>query len=243
MNIELKDEVYDYKNTSLLDVLPKNEWTDFFKTQKIELKDISDEIKRQATEDEEILFPSVENVFRIFHNIPPNNIKICILGMSPYETIDKLTKTNNAVGIAFSIPKKRKLNPSIRNILNEVKSCGYKIGHFGNLDKWVENGVFLLNVSLTVIKDMANSHLKLYENFMINLIKYLDTLNIVFLLWGGDAQKYKKYLKNNNIIMCSHPSGYSHNSTNNPFTGSKCFLKVNELLKKLKKESINWDTI
>ena len=58
-----------------------------------------------------------------------------ILGLSPYQTVDKLTKTNNAVGIAFSIPKKRKLNPSIRNILNEVKNCGYKVGHWGNLDK------------------------------------------------------------------------------------------------------------
>src|SRR5271169_3091438 len=203
MLIELKDEVYDYKNTSLLDVLPRNEWTNFFKTQKIELKDISNEIKRQATEDEEILFPSIENVFRIFHKIPPNKIKVIILGMSPYESIDKLTKTNNAVGIAFSIPKKRKLNPSIRNILNEVKSCGYKIGNFGNLDNWVKQGVFLLNVSLTVIKDEANSHLKLYEDFMINLIKYLDKLNIIWLLWGSDAQKYKKHLTSTNIITCS----------------------------------------
>lgn len=243
MQIEILNETYNYKNTSLLDVLPKNKWNKFFNSQLNELKGISDELKREIEEDKVNIFPSIENVFRIFRELEPHEIKCVILGMSPYETIDKYTKLNNAVGIAFSIPKGRKLNPSVRNIINEVKSCGYKINEKnGDLTKWIKEGVFLLNVSLTVIQDIANSHLKLYEDFTIALIKYLaKNKDIVFLLWGSDAQKYEKYLTN--IIKCSHPSGFSHKSTNNPFTGSKCFIKVNELLKKLDIKEINWDII
>lgn len=242
MKIEILNEDYNYKNTSLLDVLPKNEWNKFFNTQLDEIKKISDELKREVEEDKVNIFPSIENVFRIFRELKPNKIKCVILGMSPYETIDKITKLNNAVGIAFSIPKGRKLNVSVRNIINEVKNCRYKVNNSGDLTRWVKEGVFLLNVSLTVIQDIANSHLKLYGDFTIELIKYLNkNKNIIFLLWGSDAQKYKKYLNTSNIIMCSHPSGYSHKSTNNPFTGSKCFIKVNELLKKINIKEINWD--
>ena len=115
MEIELIDEQYNYKNTTLLEVLPQNGWKDFFKTQKKELREISDEIENQS---EETIFPNIENVFRIFYLIEPHKIKVCILGLSPYETVDKKTKLNNATGIAFSIPKGRTLNPSIRNISN-----------------------------------------------------------------------------------------------------------------------------
>lgn len=241
MSFEIIDEIYSYSNTSLLDVIPNNEWKDFFKSQKENLKEISKELKREVDEDKVNIFPTVDNVFRIFRELNPKDIKVAILGMSPYETIDKYTKLNNATGIAFNIPKNRKLNPSIRNILNEVKNCGYKISNHGNLYKWIKNGVFPFNVSLTVIQDIANSHLKLYEKFTIKLIKYLNEMNIIFLLWGSDAQKYKKYINEKNIISCSHPSGFSHKSTNNPFTGGKCFIKANELLKKLKKDPVNWD--
>jgi uracil-DNA glycosylase len=240
MEIKLIDEQYNYKNTTLLEVLPQNEWKDFFKTQKKELKEISDEIEEQ---NEETIFPLIENVFRIFYEIEPNKISVCILGMSPYETIDKKTKLNNATGIAFSIPKGRVLNPSIRNISNEVKACGYKTANHGNLNNWVKYGVFLLNVSLTVIKDDAKSHIKLYSEFDKNLMEYLSKLNIVWLLWGGDAQKYKEHITSDNIIQCSHPSGLSHTRTSNPFTGSKCFLKVNKLLKKMGKEEIDWSIV
>lgn len=235
MEIKLIDEKYSYQNTSLIDLVPQNEWFDFFKTQEKELNKISSVLAKELIQ----IFPSIENVFRIFYLLPPQKIKVIILGMSPYESVDKKTGENNATGIAFSIPKKRKLNSSIRNIIKEIENCEYKGGKNGNLEEWVKQGVFLYNVSPTVLKGKADSHIKLYDNFTREVIKYLDKLDSPFLLWGAKAQVYKKHIKSE-IVECSHPSGFSNTKTDNPFTGSKCFLKINKILKKKGKEEIDW---
>jgi uracil-DNA glycosylase len=241
MNIEFSDQQYNYQNTSLIDLVPQNEWFNFFKSQEVELNKITNYLKMEFMDGNEI-FTMIENVFRIFYMLPPSKIKCIILGMSPYESVDKKTGLNNATGIAFSIPKKRKLNPSVSNILKEIKDCKFKVDmKNGNLEKLVEKGVFLFNVSLTVLKGKANSHIKLYDRFTENTIKYLDKLGIPFLLWGNNAQEYKHLTSS--FIECSHPSPFSNTRTDKPFTGSKCFLKVNKLLKQKEKEEINFDTI
>jgi uracil-DNA glycosylase len=242
MNIELIDQTYDYQNTSLIDLVPQNEWFDFFKSQEKELNEINNYLKNEFN-DEKQIFPMIENVFRIFYMLPPSKIKCVILGLSPYDSIDKKTNLNNATGIAFSIPKKRKLNPSVRNILKEINECKFKVDmKDGNLEKLVKQGVFLYNVSLTVLKGKPSSHIKLYDRFTRNVMEYLDKLDIPFLLWGNIAQVYKKNITSS-IIECSHPSPFSNTKTSSPFTGSKCFSKANKILKKKGKEEINWNTV
>lgn len=241
MDIEFINQTYSYKNTSLNELIPTNSWNSFFKTQ----KKIFNKIDKQLKEETKNVYPSIDNVFNIFYRLPSEKIKVVILGMSPYESVDKKTKLNNATGIAFSIPKGRKLNTSVLNFLKELKACGFKVDlKNGDLKKLVDQGVFLCNVSLTVREGKAESHLEMYDEFTENLMLFLNDLDIIYLLWGNKAQEYKNHItKKENIIECSHCSGLSHTKTNKPFTGSRCFLKANEKLKKLGKEEIDWSTI
>lgn len=241
MDIEFIDQKYSYENTSLVELIPTNEWNFFFKSQIKNLK----KINKELTSEEKNIYPTIENVFNIFYLLPPQKIKVVIFGMSPYESVDKKTKKNNATGIAFSIPKGRKMNSSVLNFLKELKDCGYKVDlKNGNLMKLVDQGVFLCNVSLTVREGKADSHLEMYDEFTKNLMIYLNELNVVYLLWGRKAQGYKKNIKKKeNVIECSHCSGLSNTKTDKPFTGSRCFLKANEKLEKLGIEEVNWDTI
>lgn len=237
MEIELIDEEYSYANTSLVDFLQTNTpsgWKEFFSQEEVKkyLQDTSDKLIELGKK--EVIFPSIQNIFRAFYLVPMDKIKVVILGQDPYHN-------GSAVGLAFSVKEGQAINPSLRNIKEEVSECGFKVDKDkGDLTCWAKQGVFLINTSLTVKESSAGSHLLLWNKFTQELIKYItrNCNDLVFLLWGEKAQLYKKYFVGSHIILeTSHPSPFS---VYRGFSGSKCFSEANLKLRSLKKEEINW---
>lgn len=152
---------------------------------------------------ETVIYPSKQNVFRIFKLCPLDKIKIVILGQDPYYG------ENQANGIAFAVNKDIPEPPSLRNIM---KKSGTQDR---TLVSWVKDGVFLLNTSLTVTKNMPNSHVKIWSEFSTLLIDYISKNldNCTFLLWGIPAQLKGKNIDTtkHKIIRTTHPSPLAAN--------------------------------
>ena len=223
-------------------------WKTFFSLPEVKacINVVSKEI--QANKDNNInVFPSISNMFRIFFSVPLDKIKVVILGQDPYHT-----NNGAANGIAFSVsPTIKPLNPSLRNIMEEVKKCGFEMTT-SNLDSWTRQGVFLCNTSLSVKEGLAGSHSKLWIPFTCMWMEYvLNTRqDVVFLLFGKDAQSFEpsimKYsARGHTVVKTSHPSPLSayKSSTFVPaFLGSKCFNLVNILLDEKHLGTIDWRT-
>ena len=142
------------------------------------------------------------------------------------------------MGLSFSVPNECKTPPSLRNIFKVIyKDLNIK-NENNNLDKWAEQGVLLLNCSLTVRQYKSNSHKKFWEKHTNKLIKYIseNSKKLIFVLWGKDAQKNKKFIDDKHIILeSSHPS---------PLSFSKGFNNCNHfnLINNYLDTKINWQT-
>jgi len=202
-------------------------WKSFFERQDIndELKKISENLDYTVGE----IYPKINNVFRAF--IPLEKIKVVVLGQDPYHD-------GNAVGLCFSVPPNGKINPSLRNIYNELENEGYKINKNGSLVHWMKQGCFMLNTALTVEKGIPNSHTAYWYNFTESVIKHVSKNkdNICWILMGKNAIEFKDKIDNitHTILCTSHPSPFS--ATKNigddipAFLGSNIFKNVNEKL-------------
>lgn len=237
--IVLEDVTCDYLHVTLLEYLEDNtpsKWADYFRKQETRkiLAEISDSLIMETRESRLVVYPPIDNIFRALYLTAPSDVRVCILGMDPYHN------PGSATGLAFDVPSGHKLNPSLINIRKEVANCGYQTtpGN-GNLGHWVEQGVLLLNTSLTVVKGTPGSHIAMWSEFTRTLLKFLtDKRVMVFLLLGRKAQEYRKYLPTNQIVVATgHPSPLAANAG---FLGSKCFDQVNVALLKLGKEEIDW---
>lgn len=191
---------------------------DYFKS----LKEFLIEEKKQYT-----IYPPGRFIFNAFDKTPVEKVKVVILGQDPYHG------EGQAHGLCFSVQKGINPPPSLVNIFKELHSdLQIPVPNHGNLEKWAEQGVFLLNATLTVRANNPRSHFnKGWEKFTDSAIKKLsDTRNnLVFMLWGNDA-KLKENLINNNkhlILKTVHPSPFS---ASNGFFGCKHFSKANEYL-------------
>ena len=183
------------------------------------------------------IFPADKNIFRAFELCPFDKVKVVILGQDPYHG------AGQAHGLSFSVQEDIALPASLRNIYKEIRSdlSIQPLAH-GNLIRWAEQGVFLLNSILTVQKGKPASHKKKgWEEFTDFVIKQLNEQgkNIVFLLWGKYAQKKGEFIDESKhlVLRTSHPSPYS---VNLGFLGSKHFSKANEYLLQHKKRVVNW---
>ena len=182
------------------------------------------------------IHPSSINMYSAFSLTPFNKVKVVILGQDPYHG------PNQAHGLSFSVLN-NKSPPSLVNIFKELRDDLNIDNTNGNLTKWAENGVLLLNTVLTVREGQPKSHSgKGWEKMTDTVIELLSNkINpIVFILWGNDA-KQKAGLINNrhNIISSTHPSPFS---AYNGFFGSKPFSRCNNFLKDNGKEEIDWET-
>lgn len=183
------------------------------------------------------VFPKYENIFRAFNLIAPDEIKVIIIGQDPYHGL------NQANGLAFSVCDKCKIPPSLKNIYKElIDDIGCSSPKSGNLTKWSQNGVLLINSVLTVIEGKANSHKNIgWEIFTDNVIKKLSAeyKNIVFILWGLPSQKKESLIdvSKHLILKSPHPSPLS---SYRGFFGSKPFSKANNYLKINNKDEIDW---
>lgn len=174
------------------------------------------------------VFPKAEDLFNAFKYTSYKDLKVLILGQDPYHDI------NQAHGLAFSVKKGVKIPPSLRNIYKELKSdLGVDIPEDGYLKKWADEGVMLLNTTLSVRAHSPMSHSKIgWEIFTDNVIKKINEKEepVVYILWGNHARSKKKFITNKNhfIIESAHPSPLS---ANRGFLGSRPFSRAQKFLR------------
>ena len=184
------------------------------------------------------IYPPKEDIFAALKNTPFKDTKVVIVGQDPYHG------EGEAMGLSFSVHEGIKLPPSLKNIYQELKDdLGYEPVKSGDLTKWTKEGVLLLNATLTVVKDTANSHAKLgWDKFTDYVIKVLNEKEepVVFILWGNFAKTKKEFITNPKhlVIESAHPSPFS---ARNGFFGSKPFSRTNEFLKKNNIKEIDWN--
>jgi len=200
-------------------------------------KTIEKKLIDQKAEGENI-FPSESFVFEAFNLTPFDEIKVVLLGQDPYHGEEE------ANGLCFSVNEGIKIPPSLRNIYKELESdiTEFKKPNHGNLQCWAMQGVLLLNTSLTVIKDKANSHSKIgWQQFTNKVIESISNQNekVVFILWGKNAQDKMEFINPNKhcVLKSVHPSPLS---ASRGFFGSKPFSKTNDYLIANNKTPIDW---
>lgn len=187
--------------------------------------------------DEKTIYPDQYKIFEALKLTPYKDVKVVILGQDPYHG------ENQAHGLAFSVQKGVKIPPSLVNIYKELSTdLNCYIPNNGYLEYWARQGVLLLNTSLTVVANIANSHRnKGWEMFTDSIIQLLNQkdIPIVFLLWGNNARDKTKYISNPKhlILTAVHPSPLS---ASRGFFGCKHFSKANNFLEKSGQVPIDW---
>ena len=184
-----------------------------------------------------IVYPPEEKIFHALDMVPPENIKIVILGQDPYHG------EGEAHGLSFSVQAGTRLPPSLVNIFKELSSdCGIALPVSGDLTRWAQQGVLLLNSVLTVEKDKAGSHRN--RGWELLTDKIISTISensdaVVFILWGAYAQKKASLIDGSKhlILQGAHPSPLS---SYRGFFGSRPFSKANAWLKSRNVKEINW---
>lgn len=183
------------------------------------------------------IYPDKYDIFNALHFTSYKDIKVVILGQDPYHG------PNQAHGLSFSVNPGIKTPPSLLNIYKELNSdLGCYIPNNGYLKKWADQGVLLLNTSLTVRAGEANSHKNIgWEIFTDKIISLINEKEdpVVFLLWGNNAIKKKNLITNKKhlILTSVHPSPLS---ASRGFFGSKPFSKINNFLISVNKKPIDW---
>ncbi len=182
------------------------------------------------------IYPPGPLIFNAFNTTPPDAVKVVVLGQDPY------IKPGEAMGLSFSVPKGTKVPPSLKNIYKELnEDLGCPIPNHGDLTKWAEQGVFLLNASLTVERGKSNSHAKSgWHTFTDAVIRKIseEKEGLVFMLWGNFAKRKAELIDpfKHLILEAAHPSPLAGGA----FFGSKHFSKANEYLATQDKETIDW---
>jgi uracil-DNA glycosylase len=183
-------------------------------------------------------FPDKKDIFAAFDACSFNDLKVVIIGQDPYHGIGQ------ANGLCFSVQEGVKHPPSLVNIFKELETdLAILTPISGDLSRWATQGVLLLNATLTVKANEAGSHQKQgWEQFTDAVIEQISKQKkeIIFLLWGGFAQKKgSKIDANKHVILTSgHPSPLSANRRY--WFGSKHFSKANSVLKNLNTSEIKW---
>lgn len=183
------------------------------------------------------IFPPAKLIFNAFDHTPFDKVKVIILGQDPYHN------DGQAHGLSFSVPDGIPIPPSLVNIFKEInKDLGIEISRSGNLTRWANQGVLLLNATLTVQAHMAGSHQKKgWESFTDAAIHKLaeQKENLVFILWGAYAQKKAAFIDPSKhlVLKSVHPSPLS---AHNGFFGNNHFSETNKYLISKGIEPILW---
>jgi len=183
------------------------------------------------------IFPPGSLIFNAFNHTPFDKVKVIFIGQDPYHGYGQ------AHGLCFSVPLGVTKPPSLENIFKELQNdLGIPVPGHGNLVKWADQGVLLLNATLTVRENQAGSHQnKGWETFTDAVISKLSELktNLVFVLWGNYAIAKKILIdeSKHHILTATHPSPFS---AHKGFFGCRHFSRINEILAKSGKEPIEW---
>ena len=192
-------------------------------------------LKKEKADGKKI-YPPGSLIFNAFNTTPFEDVKVVILGQDPYHN------PGEAMGLSFSVPQKVRIPPSLRNIYKELHTdVGMNIPSHGDLTKWAQQGVFLLNAMLTVQHKQAGSHKKIgWQNFTDAVIRKLSAqrTGLVFMLWGGFAKKKKGLIDSSKhlVLEAAHPSPLAGGA----FFGSKHFSQANAYLQANGQNPIDW---
>lgn len=207
-------------------------WDEFQQDSFRQLKDFL----RQEKANGKIIYPPAPLIFNAFNSTPFDQLKVVILGQDPYHG------DGQAHGLSFSVPQGVKAPPSLVNIFKELqREFGYPIPSHGNLSKWAQQGVLLLNAMLTVEANSPASHQKKgWEQFTNAVIQHISDKKegIVFILWGRYAQEKASFIDTNKhfILKSAHPSPFSATK----FFGCNHFIQTNEILQNQGLTPIDW---
>lgn len=185
------------------------------------------------------IYPPGKLIFNAFDTTPFEKVKVVIIGQDPYHG------PGQAMGLCFSVPRNIQVPPSLENIYKELHAdVGIPIPNHGDLTKWAEQGVFLLNASLTVRARTADSHKNIgWQKFTDAVIHTISEKRdgIVFLLWGGKAKVKAKLIdkSKHHILASGHPSPLSANR--GYWFGNRHFSKTNEILQAAGNPPIDWN--
>jgi uracil-DNA glycosylase len=199
-------------------------------------KELTEFVKQEFKSNQ--CFPPGQLIFSAFNHCTFQNLKVVIIGQDPYHG------PGQANGLCFSVNNEIPHPPSLINIFKEIESdIGKPIPESGNLERWADQGVLLLNATLTVRAHNAGSHQKKgWEQFTDNVIKTIsqEQEGIVFMLWGGFAKSKSKLIDSSKhyILTSGHPSPLSANR--GFWFGNKHFSKTNEILSKNGHNPIDW---
>jgi len=195
----------------------------FLKTEKVQKK---------------VIYPPGSLIFNAFNQTPFDNVRVVLLGQDPYHG------AGQAHGLCFSVQDGVQPPPSLINIYKEIEAdIGVGMpARYGNLTKWAQQGVLLLNAFLTVRANEPASHSKIgWEEFTNSVIKKIsdEKQGVVFLLWGKFAQQKQELIDETKhfVLKAAHPSPFS---ADKGFFGCRHFSKTNELLIKQGFEPIDW---
>ena len=211
---------------SLLAQIDKS-WLPLFAKHKSELTKIQGIITPQR------IAPTYENVLRVF-NYPISHYRAVIVGQDPYPT------PGYAHGLAFSVAANTQPLPaSLRNIFKELESdCGVKAASNGDLGRWADQGIFLLNQILTTRPTQSLAHEDFgWQDFTAATAKVVGKSGAIGIFWGSKAQHLAQYFDPTLSISSAHPSPLS---AYRGFFGSKPFSKANEMLRAQGKSEISW---
>ncbi|MCL2561464.1 MAG: uracil-DNA glycosylase [Rikenellaceae bacterium] len=183
------------------------------------------------------VYPAGANIFRAFDKCPFDDVRVVIIGQDPYHG------TGQANGLCFSVNDGVEYPPSLQNIFREViDDTGAPAPRSGNLDRWAEQGVLLLNAVLTVRAHEAASHAGMgWERFTDAVVRAIDThhTGVVYMLWGSYAQKKASFVnaERNLVLRAVHPSPLS---AHRGFFGCRHFSQANMYLESHGKPPIVW---
>lgn len=183
------------------------------------------------------VYPPGPLIFNAYRHTPLNKVKVVILGQDPYHG------PGQAHGLCFSVPEGIPIPPSLVNIYKEIKcDLGMDVKGGGDLTKWADQGVLLLNATLTVRANQAGSHQKKgWETFTDATITLVSNRleGVVFMLWGRYAQNKATLIDSNRhlVLKAAHPSPLS---AYNGFFGCRHFSKANDYLVQTGREPIRW---
>lgn len=218
------------------ELLTDSSWKELldFEMERNYFKDLSSFIKEEQKS--YVVYPPPHEIFAAFNSSPFSSIKVVILGQDPYHG------PGQANGYCFSVSDGVRIPPSLNNIFKELNAdldCTSPIT--GNLERWAEQGVFLLNATLTVRKDWPGSHQnKGWEAFTDHVIKLIsdEKEHVVFMLWGNYAKAKASFIdaKKHLILEAAHPSPLARGA----FFGCRHFSKANEYLNRMAKKEIEW---
>jgi uracil-DNA glycosylase len=185
----------------------------------------------------QLIYPPGKEIFRAFDCCDFDQVKVVIIGQDPYHG------EGQANGLCFSVRKGIRMPPSLVNIFKEIQQdLGKPIPQSGELERWANQGVLLLNATLTVRSGVPGSHQKKgWEEFTDAVIKKIsnERESVVFLLWGAYAQKKGEIIDRNKhcVLMSAHPSPFS---ADRGFFGNKHFSKANQYLASKGLKEIEW---